>query len=113
MHLFLVYTILGLVTGSVYGIAASGLVLTYTTSGIFNFAHGEFVLLGAYAVYFIHGLGAPVWLGMALAPVVVFVIGLVVGSVLGASFLGGVPVGPLFAAGLTYAALELWHVFFR
>lgn len=46
--------------------------------GIFNFAHGEFVLLGAYAVYFIHGLGAPVWLGMALAPVVVFVIGLVV-----------------------------------
>ena len=31
---------LGLILGGVYGIAASGLVLTYTTSGIFNFAHG-------------------------------------------------------------------------
>lgn len=46
--------------------------------GIFNFAHGSFVLLGAYAVYFIHGLGTPVWLGMAVAPLFVFVIGLIV-----------------------------------
>lgn len=40
-------------------------------------------------------------------------IGLVVGSVIGASFLGGVPVGPLFAAGLTAVALTLWQIFFR
>ena len=30
----------GLVTGAIYSITASGLILTYTTSGIFNFAHG-------------------------------------------------------------------------
>src|SRR5271165_4477182 len=51
MHLFLEYTILGLVTGSVYAIAASGLVLTYTTSGIFNFAQGAMAMLGAFAYW--------------------------------------------------------------
>ena len=30
----------GLTTGSVYGLAAVGLVLTYKTSGVLNFAHG-------------------------------------------------------------------------
>ena len=50
---FLAFTIIGIVTGSIYAVAASGLVLTYTTSGIFNFAHGgigmfmAFIVLGA------------------------------------------------------------------
>jgi len=48
---FLQYTILGLVLGAVYGIAASGLVVTYTTSGIFNFAHGAVAMLGAFAYW--------------------------------------------------------------
>lgn len=38
-------------------------------------------------------------------------IGLVVGSVLGASFLGGVPIGPIFAAGLTAIGLGVWQMF--
>ena len=48
MEQFLTYTFLGLVLGAVYAIAASGLVLTYTTSGIFNFAHGAQAMLGAF-----------------------------------------------------------------
>jgi branched-chain amino acid transport system permease protein len=36
----LTFTVIGIVTGSIYAVAASGLVVTYTTSGIFNFAHG-------------------------------------------------------------------------
>ena len=32
------FLIVGLTTGSVYGLAGVGLVLTYKTSGIFNFA---------------------------------------------------------------------------
>ena len=51
MHLFLTYTILGLVIGAVYGIAASGLVLTYTTSGIFNFAQGAMAMLAAFTYW--------------------------------------------------------------
>ena len=48
MHLFIQYTMFGLVLGGVYGVAASGLVLTYNTSGIFNFAHGAEAMLGAF-----------------------------------------------------------------
>ncbi|HEX6569702.1 MAG TPA: ABC transporter permease [Acidimicrobiales bacterium] len=51
METFLQYTVLGLVTGSVYGIAASGLVVTYTTSGIFNFAHGAVAMLAAFTYW--------------------------------------------------------------
>ncbi|MCU1398655.1 MAG: transporter permease, partial [Acidimicrobiales bacterium] len=40
MQTFLSILINGLVIGAVYAIAASGLVVTYSTSGIFNFAHG-------------------------------------------------------------------------
>src|ERR1051326_1704876 len=36
----LTFTVIGIVTGCIYAVAASGLVVTYTTSGIFNFAHG-------------------------------------------------------------------------
>jgi branched-subunit amino acid ABC-type transport system permease component len=48
---FLQYTVLGLVLGGVYGIAAAGLVVTYTTSGIFNFAHGAIAMLAAFAYW--------------------------------------------------------------
>ena len=34
------YIISGLVAGSIYAISALGLVLTYTSSRVFNFAHG-------------------------------------------------------------------------
>src|SRR2546427_7400737 len=48
MSTFLLFTILGLVTGATYAIAASGLVVTYTTSGIFNFAHGAVGMVMAF-----------------------------------------------------------------
>lgn len=43
--------IVGLTTGSVYAIAAMGLVLTYKTSGVFNFAHGAQAAVAAYLMY--------------------------------------------------------------
>jgi branched-chain amino acid transport system permease protein len=51
---FLSYTVLGLVTAAVYAIGASGLVVTYTTSGIFNFAHGAIGMMGAFAYWQLH-----------------------------------------------------------
>jgi branched-subunit amino acid ABC-type transport system permease component len=69
METFLQYTILGLVLGGVYGIAASGLVVTYTTSGIFNFAHGAIAMLAAFTYWqlrFGWGWPAPVALVLVL-----------------------------------------------
>src|SRR3954467_12810388 len=51
MHDLLAFTIVGVVTGAIYAVAASGLVVTYTTSGIFNFAHGAIGMLGAFAYW--------------------------------------------------------------
>src|SRR5277367_6378535 len=77
MHLFLTYTILGLVTGAVYGIAASGLVLTYTTSGIFNFAQGAMAMLAAFTYWqFRYGWNWP-------APLALFTVLVVLAPLLG------------------------------
>lgn len=47
MQDFLAYTVLGLCLGSVYAIAATGLVVTYSTSGVFNIAHGAVATMSA------------------------------------------------------------------
>ncbi len=51
MESFLSFTIIGLSTAAIYAVAASGLVLTYTTTGIFNFAHGAIGMIGAFAYW--------------------------------------------------------------
>jgi len=48
---FLAFSIGGITMGVLFALAASGLVLTYTTSGIFNFAHGALAMLSAFAFY--------------------------------------------------------------
>jgi len=45
---FLTFSIVGLSLAAIYAIIASGLVLTYTTTGIFNFAHGAAGMLAAF-----------------------------------------------------------------
>jgi branched-subunit amino acid ABC-type transport system permease component len=82
METFLQYTILGLVTGGVYGIAASGLVVTYTTSGIFNFAHGAIAMLAAFSYWQVRfGWGWP-------APVALVLVLFVLAPLLGAALYG-------------------------
>ena len=44
----------GIATGSIYGLAGTGLVLTYKTSGIFNFGYGAIATAAAYFFYFLH-----------------------------------------------------------
>ena len=57
--------ILGLVSASIYAVAASGLVVTYTTSGIFNFSHGAIAMFSAFVYWQLRspdawGLPAPI-----------------------------------------------------
>src|ERR671911_498358 len=51
---FLVFTIVGLSLAAIYAVIASGLVLTYTTTGVFNFAHGAVGMLAAFAYWQLH-----------------------------------------------------------
>lgn len=51
MTTFLALTLLGLVLGCVYALTAIGIVVTYTTSGVFNFAHGATGMLAAFVYW--------------------------------------------------------------
>lgn len=80
MDKFLTFTIGGLATAAVYAISASGLVVTYTTSGIFNFAHGAFSMMAAFMFWQVHvGWGVPIVPAILL---VVFVIGPLFGALI-------------------------------
>jgi branched-chain amino acid transport system permease protein len=55
----LALTVTGLVTGCLYALTACGLVLTCTTSGIFNFAHGAMGMVAAFAYWQLLDWGLP------------------------------------------------------
>ncbi|WP_291851742.1 branched-chain amino acid ABC transporter permease [Bradyrhizobium sp.] len=63
--------------GAIVVLVVLGLGIIASMMGIFNFAQGEFVLLGAYVTYVVHSAGLPVWLGMLAAPFVVGALGFV------------------------------------
>jgi len=54
MRDLLPFIVIGIASGSVYALAGTGLVLTYKTSGIFNFAHGSVAALAVFVYYFLH-----------------------------------------------------------
>lgn len=62
---------------SVMVLIVLGLGVIASMMGIFNFAHGELVLLGAYTVYLSSEAGFGTWPGLVAAPFVVGLVGLV------------------------------------
>lgn len=62
---------------SVMVLIVLGLGIIASMMGIFNFAHGEFVLLGAYTVYIFESSGLSAWAGILAAPLVLALVGLV------------------------------------
>ena len=72
MNAFLAYTFAGLFTGAAYAIAASGLVLTYTTTRVFNLAHGAIAMVMAFVYWQLtHQEGLPTWAAIALILLVI------------------------------------------
>ena len=89
-------TFSGLVTGAIYGIMASGLVLTYTTSGIFNFAHGAVAFATAYLYYQLNtGLGVPIVPALIIS---VFIFAPLLGLLLDRILLRRLATAPVYAA---------------
>jgi branched-chain amino acid transport system permease protein len=72
MDAFVAYTVVGLSLAAVYAVVSSGLVLTYSTTGVFNFAHGAAGMLAAFCYWQLTvGWGWPVVLALV---VVLFVL---------------------------------------
>ena len=69
--------------GILYAIAtlillALGLAVIFGMMGVINLAQAEFLMVGAYTVLAVTAHGASVWIGIAVAPVVVGLLGLVI-----------------------------------
>jgi ABC-type branched-subunit amino acid transport system ATPase component/branched-subunit amino acid ABC-type transport system permease component len=72
MQKFLNLVVSGAVSGAIYSLIASGLVLTYTATGIFNLAYGAIAFCTAFLYFELHtGLGWPI-LPAAVVSVLVF-----------------------------------------
>ena len=88
------FIIIGLASGSVYSLFAVGLVLTYKTSGIFNFAQGSVAALAVFVFYFLHSEHGIAW------PIAAILVVFVVGPILGLGLeLVGRALGPVEAFG--------------
>lgn len=74
MNQFLYFTLVGLGIGAIYGLVSLSIVLLFNGSGLFNFAQGDFVMIGAITavVTLKSGLPYPVAIGLSvLLPVAI------------------------------------------
>jgi branched-chain amino acid transport system permease protein len=77
------FIIAGLVTGCIYAISALGLVLTYTSSRVFNFAHGVMAWSIAIFYYWLHEYpDGPRWSIPVAAPFTILIVAPLFGLVL-------------------------------
>ena len=61
----------GLRTGSIYALIALGYTMVYGIAKMINFAHGDFIMIGAYTLFYTIPLmvnaGMPAWLAVIIA----------------------------------------------
>jgi urea transport system permease protein len=106
----------GISLGSILLLAALGLAITYGLMGVINMAHGELIMIGAYATYMVQGLfrsylpGVFDWYLIAAIPVA-FLTSALVGAALERSvirFLYGRPLETLLATwGISLMLMQL------
>jgi ABC-type branched-subunit amino acid transport system ATPase component/branched-subunit amino acid ABC-type transport system permease component len=92
------FIVAGLAAGSIYGLAGIGLVLTYKTSGVFNFGFGAIGTVAAYLFYTLYVTDHMAW--FLAAPISIIVVGGVLGMLFAAisNRLAAVTVGHQIAA---------------
>ncbi len=73
------FTVIGIVLGGIYALAAIGLVLIYRVSGVLNFAHGAVAMFSTFVAYQVSvKSGLPGWLGLIAAIAVGIGIGFII-----------------------------------
>jgi len=79
MLLFLKQLVNGIQVGSIYALVALGYTMVYGIAKLINFAHGDFIMVGAYIALltapFLAATGIPVWLCVIPAILVTMTIG--------------------------------------
>ncbi len=76
---FISYLINGISLGSVYAIIALGYTMVYGIAKMLNFAHGDVIMVGAFAVFtIVSTMGLPVWLGILISVIICTVLGVII-----------------------------------
>ena len=82
LALFIQSVINGLNQGAIYALIALGYTMVYGIIRMINFAHGDFIMVGAYTLFYTIPLminaGMPAWLAVIAAIVVCVVVGITV-----------------------------------
>jgi branched-chain amino acid transport system permease protein len=73
MSYFFQIVVSGVVVGSIYALAALGLVLIYKSSRVANFAHGQIIAAGAFITYFLTvTVGVPIFFSFLASMIITF-----------------------------------------
>jgi len=73
MSYFFQIVVSGIVVGSIYALAALGLVLVYKSSRVANFAHGQIIAAGAFITYYLTvSLGVPIFFSFLASMIITF-----------------------------------------
>ncbi len=76
MNLFLQQVVFGVLVGGLYGLAAAGLSLVFGVLKMLNVAHGEFMMLGGYATFWLFTLlGVDPFLSLLITWPLLFAVG--------------------------------------
>jgi len=109
----------GLLLGGIYALISVGLTLIFGVLEIINFAHGEFLMLGMYASFWLFQLlGVDPYLGLLIVIPSFFLVGLVVQRIIIQPIIDAPPLNQIFATvGLSIvlqnAALFFWKADYR
>lgn len=76
---FISYLINGISLGSVYAIIALGYTMVYGIAKMLNFAHGDVIMVGAFAVFtIVSTMGLPPMLGIFIAIIICIIFGITI-----------------------------------
>jgi branched-chain amino acid transport system permease protein len=79
MQQFIQLTLSGLTNGAIYALVALGFVLIFKSTGVINFAQGEFLLIGAFVAFSLIGQFGIFWpLGVVLTLIIGVIVAVVV-----------------------------------
>jgi branched-chain amino acid transport system permease protein len=77
MELFLNVLIGGLLIGAIYSLVSMGLSLQYGVGKVYNIAHGEFLMFGAFITYWLQSLGVNPLIAIVINAPIMFIIGFI------------------------------------
>ncbi len=103
----------GLSLGAIFALIALGYTMVYGIAKMLNFAHGDIIMVGAYAIYTTLALDGHIVLGVAISVVVCTVFGVVMEKLAYKPLRGASPLAVLITAiGVSYLLQSLAQIIY-